>query len=283
MGRSRNKNNSVLSKKIALIEINGDIVDTTHILELLNEYNDMPQVKAIVLRVNSPGGGVAASQEVYEQVKKVKADGKFVVVSMGDMAASGAYYISSAADRIYANKGSLTGSIGVIINFMNAEKLLGKVGVNFTTIKSGKYKDTGSFSRSVTEEDKAIMGTLIHDVLNQFVDDVISVRGEKLSAALGIKEKNAKKRDEELKKYMLANIADGRVFTGLKAKELGLVDDIGNIDDAIEGAADMIGVHGRPLVISEKKKQGFGPWLDSKIAGINPSSATSMVLQFKAQ
>lgn len=278
---SQGKSSSVMPKKIALINIDGEIADTTHVMELLNQFNDMSSVKAIVIRVNSPGGGVAASQEVYSLIKKIRANGKKVVVSMSDMAASGGYYISSAADKIYANPGTITGSIGVIINFINAEKLLGKVGVNFTTIKSGKYKDTGSFSRPVNEDDKLLMGAMIKDVLNQFVDDVVSARAERLASAFGIKEKNEKKRAQLVKEYMLEHVADGRIFTGRRAKELGLVDEIGNIDDAIEGAADMIGMHGRPMVISERKKQGFGPWLDSKIAGLNPQSSSSMVMQYK--
>ena len=279
-GCGKARSGSAMLNKIALVNINGEISDTTHIMELLNEYNDMSTVKAIVLRVNSPGGGVAASQEVYSLVKKIRKEGKKVVVSMSDVAASGAYYISSAADKIYANPGTITGSIGVIINFMNAEKLLGKVGVNFTTIKSGKYKDTGSFSRPVNADDKLLMGDMIKDVLNQFVDDVISVRCDRLAAAFGIKEKSDLKRARLVKEYMLANIADGRIFTGRRAKELGLVDETGNIDDAILGAADMIGVKGRPMVISERKKQGFGPWLDSKIADLSPQSS-SMVMQYK--
>ncbi len=278
---SKGRGGSAMLNKIALINIEGDITDTTHLMELLNQFNDNASVKVIVLRVNSPGGGVAASQEVYELVKKIRKDGKKVVVSMSDVAASGAYYISSAADKIYANPGTITGSIGVIINFMNAEKLLGKVGVNFTTIKSGKYKDTGSFSRPVNEEDKLLMGGMIQDVLNQFVDDVVSVRADKLAAAFGIREKNTKKRAQLVKSYMLANVADGRIFTGRRAKELGLIDELGNIDDAITGAAEMIGVHGRPMVISERKKQGFGPWFDSKIADLNPQSSSSMVMQYK--
>ncbi len=271
----------VLVKKVALINIYGEIIDTTHILELLKTYEDNASVKAIVLRVDSPGGGVAASQEVYRQINKVKASGKKIIVSMGELGASGAYYLASAADKIYANPGTLTGSIGVIMSFMNAEKLMGKVGVNFTTIKSGKYKDTGSFSRPVTEEDRAIMQRLITDVLNQFVDDVIIGRDEKLAAAFKIKEKNEKKRRALIKEYMLKNIADGRVFTGREAKELGLVDEIGSIDDAIEGAAEMAGIKGRPFVIAERKKTGVEAWLDSKIPSFNfKGSAGSYSLKF---
>lgn len=274
------KKGAAMLTKIALVNVDGEIADITHVMELLNQYNDMPAVKAIVIRVNSPGGGVAASQEVYSLIKRIREDGKKVVVSMADMAASGGYYISAAADKIYANPGTITGSIGVIINFMNAEKLLEKVGLDFTTIKSGKYKDTGSFSRPVSADDKLLMGAMIQDVLNQFVDDVVSARSEKLAAAFGIREKNEKKRDVLVKKYMLANVADGRIFTGRKAKELGLVDEVGNIDDAIMGAAEMVGLSGRPMVISERKKRGLEAWLDSKIADLKPQGGSSVVMQY---
>ncbi len=275
------KNLPVYPKKIALINIDGEIDDTTHILELLNYYNDMRSVKAIVLRVNSPGGGVAASQEVYRQIMKIKADGMKIVVSMNDMAASGAYYISSAADKIYANEGTVTGSIGVIANFMNAEKLLGKIGIDYTTIKSGKYKDTGSFSRAVTEEDKAYLNHMIKDVLDQFVDDVVYGREEPLAKAFNIKEKNPEKKKALIKELVLKNIADGRVFTGREAKQMGLIDEIGNIDDAIEGAAAMIGLKGRPLVVSERKPTGIEKWLDTKMEGLGLKSQSQAILQYK--
>jgi protease IV len=267
-------------KKVALINITGDIISSEHILELLNTFGNMKSVKAIVLRVNSPGGGVGASQEIFREVKKIKEKGKAIIVSMGDAGASGAYYISSAADKIYANPGTITGSIGVILNFMNAEKLLGKVGVDFVTIKSGKFKDVGSFSRAATPEEKAMLKGLIEDVLNQFVDDVIDCRLEKLASAYRIKEKDETKKKKLIKAYMLENVADGRVVTGKEAVKLGLVDELGNIDDAIEGAAAMVGIPGRPLVISEKPKRGLSSWLDSKLANINFKEDSGFLLKY---
>jgi len=251
-------------KQIALINIEGEISDNLHIMELLNLYSNMKSVKAIILRINSPGGGVGASQEIYRQIKKVKEKGKVVVASIADVGASGAYYIAMAADKIYANPGTITGSIGVIINFLNAEKLLGKIGIDFVTVKSGKYKDAGSFSRQASEEEKKLFQKLIDDVLNQFVDDVVQSRTEQLAKVINLKEKDEIKRKQIIKKYVLEKIADGRIITGFEAKKLGLIDEIGNIDDAIEGTAAMVGISGRPLVISEKKKTGFGAWLDSK-------------------
>ncbi|MCX8093049.1 MAG: signal peptide peptidase SppA [Candidatus Goldbacteria bacterium] len=251
-------------KQIALINIEGEISNDLHIMELLNLYSNMKSVKAIILRINSPGGSVGSSQEIYRQIKKVKEKGKIVISSLSDVGASGAYYIAMAADKIYSNPGTITGSIGVVINYINAEKLLGKIGVDFVTVKSGKYKDAGSFSRQTSEEEKRLFQKLINDVHEQFVNDIAESRFEQIAAAAKIQEKEEKKRKELIKKYIMNNIADGRIITGIEAKKLGLVDEIGNIDDAIEATAAMIGISGRPLVISEKKKSGLASWLNSK-------------------
>lgn len=256
---------SIGKKQIALINIEGELTDNLHIMELLNLYSNMKSVKAIILRINSPGGSVGSSQEIYRQIKKVKEKGKVVVSSLSDVGASGAYYIAMAADKIYSNPGTITGSIGVAINYINAEKLFGKIGIDFITVKSGKYKDAGSFSRQASEDEKRLFQKLINDVLAQFVDDIVDSRIEKLAEAASIKEKDDKKRKELVKKYVLNNIADGRIITGLEAKKLGLVDDIGNIDDAIEATAAMVGISGRPLVLSEKKKKGISAWLNTKL------------------
>ncbi|MEI7640903.1 MAG: signal peptide peptidase SppA [bacterium] len=264
-----------LSPKIALININNEIQDTTHTLELLNFYADMPAVKVILLRVNSPGGGVAASQEVYRQIVKIKQKGKKVVVSMTDVAASGAFYISVAADKIYANPGTITGSIGVIMSYANAKQLLDKIGLQFTTVKSGKYKDVGSFSRDASEGEKRLLKNMIDDVLNQFVDDILNQRLDKIAKAAGIDIKDRAKKREAVKEYMLKDVADGRIFTGKQALTLGLVDELGNIDDAIEGAAKMVGLKGRPKVISEKKDEPWANFLKSTMNALNLKNKTN--------
>lgn len=251
-------------KQIALINIEGELTDNLHIMELLNLYSNMKSVKAIILRINSPGGSVGSSQEIYRQIKKVKEKGKVVVSSLSNVGASGAYYIAMAADKIYSNPGTITGSIGVIINYIHAEKLLNKIGVDFITVKSGKYKDAGSFSRQASKDEKRLFQKLIDDVFAQFVNDIVDSRIEQLTEAASIKENDYRKRKELVKKYVINNIADGRIITGLEAKKLGLVDNIGNIDDAIEAAAAMVGISGRPLVLSEKKKTGIGAWLNTK-------------------
>ncbi len=268
------------SNKIALIKIYGEIEDPTETLRLLNTYNDMSVVKAIIIRINSPGGGVSASQEIYKQIKKIRAKGKKVIVSMGDLGASGAYYIASAADKIYANPGTITGSIGVLINYLNAKKLLDKIGVEFVTVKSGKFKDTGTFSRESTEKEKELLNKLITDVLNQFVDDIIDERCDKLAEAAGIKTKDKNKKVQQVKEYMLAKIADGRILTGKEAKSLGLIDEIGNIDDAIEDAANMIGIKGRPLVITEKKRTSFFSWVNSRLDNLKVVEKDRFAIKF---
>jgi len=184
---------------------------------------------------------------------------------MSDIAASGAYYIAAAADKIYANPGTITGSIGVIISYVNAEKLLGKVGLEFVTVKSGQFKDVGSFARPTTPEDKKLLQAMIQDVVGQFTDDVVKGRLDKLAVAAGIKAKSEIIKKELVREYVAVKIADGRIITGKEALALGLVDELGSIDDAIEGTAKMIGLKGRPWVLTAKKKQGLSGWINSKV------------------
>jgi len=221
--------------KIALIKIEGVILDSREIIEELKEYNSNESVKAILLRIDSPGGAVAPSQEIYEEVKKIRDEGKKkIVTSMGSVAASGGYYIASVSDKIVANPGSITGSIGVIMELANVSGLMKKVGVESVIIKSGKYKDIGSVFRTMTKEERDLLQGLMDDVHDQFIEAV----------AVG----------RDIEKERLIPIADGRVFTGRQAKELGLVDEIGNMQDAIRIAADMVGIVGEPSILEKKKR-----------------------------
>ncbi|MCE5301132.1 MAG: signal peptide peptidase SppA [Spirochaetia bacterium] len=274
------KTSIVNTKKIGVVNVEGEIVDTRHIMEQILAYTNNPQVRAIVLRINSPGGGVGASQEVYRQIKKAQDNGMTIVVSMGDMAASGGYYIASAADRIYANPGTVTGSIGVIMGFMHAEKLMDRIGVGYTTIKTGKYKDMGNFSRAETPQERAFLQGVLNDVLAQFIEDVTSGRLEQIASAAGIKEKDHKKLKAAVLNHVKNDIADGRIITGREALRLGLVDEIGNFDDAIEGAAKMVGIKGRPMVLTEKIRAGFGEWLSSKAADIGIKEKTAFSIKY---
>jgi len=221
--------------KIALVRIEGVILDSREVIEELKEYNSNESVKAILLRIDSPGGAVAPSQEIYEEVKKIRDEGKKkIVTSMGSVAASGGYYIASVSDKIVANPGSITGSIGVIMELANVSGLMKKVGVESVIIKSGKYKDMGSVFRTMTKEERDLLQGLMDDVHDQFIEAV----------AVG----------RDIEKERLIPIADGRVFTGRQAKELGLVDEIGNMQDAIRIAADMVGIVGEPSILEKKKR-----------------------------
>lgn len=223
------------SEKIALVELNEPIVSSQDIVRQLKKYRDNRSVKAIVFRVESPGGGVAASQEIYEEVKKTRDSGKPIVVSMGAVAASGGYYVSCAATKIVANPGTLTGSIGVIFQFLHFSDLMKKLGIDESTFKSGRLKDSGSPFRKVTPEDEKYFQSLVADVYDQFVEVVAKERKMSISY---------------VKKY-----ADGRVFTGRQAKQLGFVDTLGTLEDAISIAAKLAGIHGKPQVIKEYRRR----------------------------
>lgn len=227
-----------LGDKIAVIEITGIITDSKAINKEIIEYGERDDIKAIILRIDSPGGGVGPSQEIYNEIKKLK-NKKKVVASMGSVAASGGYYIAAASDKIFANPGTLTGSIGVIMEFANAEELLAKIGVKGYVVKSGEYKDIGSPIRKMKDDEKKLLQSVIDNVHEQFVQVVSENRGIKIDDANGI--------------------ADGRIFTGEQAKKLNLVDELGNLQDTIDAAAKIVGIKGKPVVIYPRKK-GLSIW-----------------------
>ena len=236
---SKGFDGTLLSKgkdsKIAVIEIRGPIFDAQRTVEQLKTYRDDDTIPAIVIRIESPGGGVVASQEIYTEVRKTRQKGKKVIVSMGSVAASGGYYIAAAADTIVANPGTLTGSIGVIAEMTNAEKLFQKIGLGLEVVKSGRYKDMGSPFRQLTDEERSLMQGVIDDSYNQFIDAIVAERGMK--------------REELLK------IADGRILTGRQALEYRLIDVLGDYEDSIDLAAKMVGMKEKPQVVKEKKKR----------------------------
>ncbi len=221
--------------KIAVVELNGTILSSREIVSTLQALAENGSVKAILLRVDSPGGGVAASQEIYEEVKSVRDSVKPVVVSMGALAASGGYYVSCGATRIIANPGTITGSIGVIATFPNFTKLMDKIGLQMNVIKSGEYKDSGSPFRPETKEDEKVFQGVVDNSYQQF---------------LGVVSKERKLSVDNLKKF-----ADGRVFTGVQALKLGLIDTLGSFEDAIKIAAKFGGIKGKPVVIEAKKQR----------------------------
>jgi protease-4 len=241
-----------LDNRIALIKIEGVILDSTDTIEELRRYKDSSGIKAIILRINSPGGGVVPSQEIYEEVRKIREEGKKkVVVSMGTVAASGGYYIASASNRIVANPGTLTGSIGVIMELANVEGLFKKIGVESVVIKSGRNKDVGSPFRKMLPEERAILQQLMDDVHTQFIQAVAEGRG--------------------LTEDRVREMADGSVFTGRQAKELGLVDEIGNLQDTVRLTADIVGIKGEPRIVESRKRTSWLDLLRDEFLGRLPS------------
>lgn len=238
----RKSKTGISQDKIAVVNILGPIRasmkssdpfarDSEKIVKRLKKINENASVKAVVLRINSPGGTVAAVQEIYSELLKMKKNGKFIVASFSDIAASGGYYIACGADEIVAQPGTLTGSIGVILEIGNFSELMKKIGVKIETVKSGKHKDIGNFSREMTIEERKILQDLINNAYEQFLSAVVT--GRKLDEAKARK------------------LADGRIFTGAQAKSEGLVDMLGGLDDAIEKAKKLAGIKGEVKIISD--------------------------------
>ncbi len=250
--------------KIAVVEVKGVISQSSGIIEELEQYAQDQGVKAILLRVDSPGGGVGPAQEIYREIIKIRPKKK-VVTSMGAVAASGGYYIACASDRIVANPGTITGSIGVIMQFSNLEELLKKIGVKGVVIKSGEHKDIGSPFREMTPEEKKIMQEVLDNVHQQFIKAVADGR--------------------KLDRSKVAEIADGRILTGEQAKQLGLVDEMGNLQDAIEITAKLAGIEGKPTVLYPKKRTSIWDLLlrDMASAIVDALSEKGSELNFPVQ
>ena len=196
----------------------------------LRRAANSPDIKAVVLRLDSPGGTPVSAQEIANEIERVQDSGKVVVASMGDTAASAAYWVAAVTDRIVANPGTLTGSIGVIMETANLQKLFESYGVSMDAIKSGPYKDIGSYARAVTPEERAILQSIVDDIFEQFIEAVAQGRG--------------------METEQVRQLADGRVFTGRQALGLGLVDQLGDLQDAITLAGEMAGIEGEPAVVN---------------------------------
>lgn len=228
-----------LSNKIGVIPINGVIRDADAITEQLIAFRDDKQIKAIILRINSPGGGVGPSQEIYSETRRTTKTKK-VVASLGSVAASGGYYVASAADSVVANPGTLTGSIGVLMEFVRFDELLKKIGVEMQVIKSGEFKDIGSPNRKMTKEEREILTRLLEDIRNQFVTAVSQGRN--------------------MPEEKVLELADGRIFSGREAKGLGLVDSLGNFQDAVDVAKSMAHIKGKVKLVYPVKKRKSLLW-----------------------
>jgi len=222
-----------LGDKIAVVNIRGMITSSRDIVEQIGTFKEDDDVKAIILRINSPGGGVGPSQEIYREILRAK-EKKKIIASIESVGASGGYYVACASDVIVANPGTITGSIGVVMEFSNIEELLKKIGFRSYVIKSGKHKDIGSPLREMTPQEREILQGVIDNVHSQFVRAVAEGRN--------------------MEEGKVRQIADGRIFSGEQAKELGLVDRLGSLQDAIEIAAEMARIKGKPTVIYPKRK-----------------------------
>jgi protease IV len=242
--------------RVAIVRVEGPILDSKQTVEELKIFADDPLVKAIVVRIDSPGGGVAPSQEIYNAVRRVRKEkNKAVIASMGTVAASGGYYIAVGTDRILANPGTLTGSIGVIMQVANFEELLEKIGVRSIVVKSGKFKDVGSPFRPMQDEERKLLQSVMNDVHRQFIDAVAEGRSLDLTE--------------------VEQLADGRVFTGKQAKSILLVDDIGDLQDAIKLAGELGGIEGEPRVMEMSKPFSFRDLLQGTFLGNVRSFATA--------
>jgi protease-4 len=230
--------------RVALVELKGVIIGSEDIVRQLKKYRDDSSIRAILLRIDSPGGGVVPSQEIYEEVRKTRDSGKPVVVSMGSLAASGGYYVACGASRIVANKATLTGSVGVIAEFLQVHDLLDKIGVDFKIVKSGKLKDAGVPTRRMTEDDQKYFQALMDDVHAQFERVV--------------------QQERDLSASEVRALADGRVFTGTQAVGLGLVDTLGTFEDAVLITAELAGIEGEPTLVRERVRRSF---LESLLGG----------------
>lgn len=222
------------TNKVGVIPIVGAIEDSTVLLKQIKHFTEDNSIKAIILRIDSPGGGVGASQEIYREIGRT-GEKKPVVVSMGGVAASGGYYIAVAGDKIVANPGTITGSIGVIMQYYQYKELAEKIGFKREVIKSGEFKDIGNPHRDLTEKEKEILNAVITEIQSQFVEAVAEGRN--------------------LPVEKVKEIADGRIFTGSMAKEWGLVDELGNFEDAVTLTKELAGIDGEVnLVYPQKKK-----------------------------
>lgn len=221
-------------EKVGIVELTGNITSSRDIIHSIKRFRENSSIKAIVIRIDSPGGAVGPAQEIFREIRKT-VETKKVIASMGTVAASGGYYVAAGADGIVANPGTITGSIGVIMGFANFQELLSKIGMSSVVIKSGQYKDIGSPVREMTKNERGLLQNLSNQIHRQFIVDIANGRGMDLSKVEGI--------------------ADGRIFTGEEAKNLGLIDRLGNLEDAIEWAGRMGGIKGKISAVYAPKKK----------------------------
>jgi len=242
------------SRTVGLVRVEDVILSSERTISLLREYRDDSQIAGVVLRLESPGGAVAPSQEIYREVMRFRESGKPIVASMGSVAASGAYYIACAADRIFASPGTITGSIGVILRLSRWYRLFGKIGIEMETLKTGKYKDVGSPDREMTPEERRYLQGVIDDTYEQFVADVAAGRARQADSVRAL--------------------ADGRVYTGRQALAVGLVDTLGGLQDAVQYVRDRTGLPDKAKVHERRPRRPF--WWDMIPADLLRRSAETV-------
>ncbi len=230
----RSQDGGGFGPRVAVVELEGVILDVEDLLRDLKAHRENALVRAVVIRINSPGGVVGPTQELHDALLRLRKAGKPVVASLGAVAASGGYYTAVAADQIFADPGTLTGSIGVIMQMANLDGLLKKVGVDYVVIKSGQFKDIGNVSRPMTPEERRVLQTLLDDVHGQFIDAVAA--GRKLDRA------------------QVVQFSDGRIFSGAQAKGLGMVDELGGLEEAVERATSLAGLPMPPRIIAPRRR-----------------------------
>jgi protease-4 len=241
-------------ERVGVVEIEGIISESRQTMEDVIRFKEDPTIKGVILRINSPGGSVGPTQEIYREVTKLK-EKKKVFVSMGSVCASGGYYIAAAGEKVYANPSTITGSIGVIMQSMILEELLKKIGVKSNTIKAGDLKDAGTPFREMTPEEKAYLDGIVKSIHEQFMKDVAAGR--------------------KMKFEQVKSLADGRIYTGLQAKELGLVDNIGNFYDTLDDIKKALNIKGRPQLVYTEKPFSFSKWLFSSMSSVSKDSMES--------
>ena len=242
----------IFGPRVAIVELEGLIAETDDLVRDLRQHRENPNVKAVVIRINSPGGVVGPTQEVYDQLVRLRKAGKPVVASLGAVAASGGYYIAVGADQIYANPGSLTGSIGVIMQMANVDALMKKVGVDYVVVKAGQFKDIGNISRPMTPEERRVLQTLLDDVHGQFIDAVAAGR--------------------KLPREQVVQFADGRVFSGSQALTLKMVDALGGLEDAVNAAGKLAGIQGTPAVERPRRKFSLIDFVRNELGVPSPAA-----------
>lgn len=279
--------------KVAVLEIedviaegDGTLANTKVLVNQIDAWRKNSSIKALVLRINSPGGAVSATQDLYSAINRYKAEtGNPVIASLGDVAASGGYYAAVAADEIWANEGSLTGSIGVIMSFMDYQGLQDKVGIHSRTVKSGEFKDMGSGSRAMTEREKELLGNMITDVYEQFFEAVYEGRKGAVRGLLSADNQTSSTLKESDIRDHLRAYADGRIFSGRQARSMGMIDEIGTLDDAVQHAAKLAKIKGEPSIVRGPARPtglfgGMGAMMN-RFSSITPVGKPGVTVEYR--